>query len=374
MTWRLASLATRVAEDVAVDVSDDVVDDMLRTCNGDPSVRPEISEDVRMLESKIFLAGSQQKDWPIKTAFLPQFARVLFKAEVSDEFHGAIFALQSLPLSGFGNELVLKRNWDLLKMVFNLRSFSFTESIEDDPPSPPKSFSLKELRVVTHDFSRDNVLAAGGFGKVSQGRLADGSLMAVKRARTVDQCSKEQFETEVQVGRSVSTHPNVLRLRGFCRTKKELLLVYPLMINNSLPYNLLERPDRCARPLDWTSRKRIALEAARGLAHLHTQGDIKIMHPYICAASVLPNVQFEAMIGSFCTAVIMHERNAGKGTIEWRTRTPRRGTGISFSSPLEENSADSGFDSQIYHRYKNVYVDTIACGIVGFTASKYSYT
>ncbi|KAK2632474.1 hypothetical protein EUGRSUZ_L01511 [Eucalyptus grandis] len=204
-------------------------------------------------------------------------------------------------------------------MVFNLRSFSFTDSIEDDPPPPPRGFSLKELRVATHNFSGENFLAEGGFGKVYRGRLADGSLVAVKRARTVDQCSKEQFETEVQVGRSVSTHPNVLRLRGFCRTTKELLLVYPLITNNSLSYNLTERPDRFAQPLNWTTRKRIALGAARGLAHLHDQGNIKIMHRNICVASILLNVQFEAMIG-------------------------------------------------------NVYVNTLTCGIIGFTAPEYSYT
>ncbi|XP_048137669.1 LRR receptor kinase BAK1-like [Rhodamnia argentea] len=252
-------------------------------------------------------------------------------------------------------------------MVFSLQTFSFTESVEDDP-THPKGFSLKELQVATCNFSSKNLVWVSCRGKVYRGRLADGSLVAVKRAFYGARWREEQFEAAMQVGSTVSTHPNVQCLRGFCRTKKELLLVYPLMINGTLSYHLRKGL------LDWTTRKRIALEAARGLAHLHTQGNIKIMHPYICAASILPNVQFEAVIGSFCIAVIMHERNVGKGTIEWRTRTPRRGTGISFSSPLEENSADSRFDSQIHHHYKDVYVDTIACGIIGFTAPKYSYT
>ncbi|XP_039161107.1 BRASSINOSTEROID INSENSITIVE 1-associated receptor kinase 1-like [Eucalyptus grandis] len=185
-------------------------------------------------------------------------------------------------------------------MVFNLRSFSFTDSIEDDPPPPPRGFSLKELRVATHNFSRDNFFGRRWIWQGLPGAPGRWFSVAVKRARTVDQCCKEQFETEVQVGRSVSTHPNVLRLRGFCRTKKELLLVYPLIINNSLSYNLTERPDRFAHPLNWTTRKQIALGAARGLAHLHDQGNIKIMHRNICVASILLNVQFEAVIGSFC--------------------------------------------------------------------------
>lgn len=143
-------------------------------------------------------------------------------------------------------------------MVFNLRSFSSTESVEDDL-TPPKSFSLEELRVATDNFSRHNFWALGNNYEVYQGRLADGSLVAIKRESFVNRQREEEFEEEVRVGSRVSTHPNVLCLRGFCRTKKELLLVYPLMVNNSLSYNLRERPDRFARPLDWSTRKRVAL-------------------------------------------------------------------------------------------------------------------
>ncbi|KAF8006983.1 hypothetical protein BT93_K1090 [Corymbia citriodora subsp. variegata] len=181
-------------------------------------------------------------------------------------------------------------------MVFNLRTFSFTESIEGDP-TPPKSFSLKELRVATDNFSCDNFLAEARFGKLYRGRLADGSLVAVKRATAVDQWREEQFEAEVQLGSL--THPNVLCTIGFCRTKKELLLVYPSMINCSLAYHLRHKRDRSIRPLNWMTRKHIALGAARGLAHLHHQG-IKITYHDISTSTIYLNTQFEAVIGGFC--------------------------------------------------------------------------
>ncbi|KAI6673728.1 BRASSINOSTEROID INSENSITIVE 1-associated receptor kinase 1-like [Syzygium oleosum] len=193
-------------------------------------------------------------------------------------------------------------------MVFNLRSFSSTESVEGDP-TRPKSFSLKELRVATDNFSSNNFIRYDLYGKVYRGRLANGSLVAVKRSSFDNRQSEQDFEAEVQVGSTVSTHPNVLCLMGFCRTKKELLLVYPFMINKTLSYNLRERPDRFARPLDWTTRKQIALGAARGLAHLHNQGNIKIMHRNIRASSILLNVHFEAVIGGFSLAFIKHEKN-----------------------------------------------------------------
>ncbi|XP_030517585.2 PTI1-like tyrosine-protein kinase At3g15890 [Rhodamnia argentea] len=111
-------------------------------------------------------------------------------------------------------------------MVFNLRTFSFSESSEEDRVHP-RSFSLKELRAATQNFSRHDFFAEGGFGAVYWGRLADGSVMAVKRATAHDQESEEAFEREVQAASSVRAHSNMLRLSGFCRTKKELILVYP---------------------------------------------------------------------------------------------------------------------------------------------------
>ncbi|XP_056171300.1 BRASSINOSTEROID INSENSITIVE 1-associated receptor kinase 1-like [Syzygium oleosum] len=231
-------------------------------------------------------------------------------------------------------------------MVFNLRTFSFTESVEDDP-TPPKSFSLKELRIATHNFSRDNLLHEGIIGKVYRGRLADGLLVAVKRAISVNQWMEELFKAQVQVGRTVSMHRNVLYLRGFCRTKKELLLVYPLMINNSLSYHLERRPDRSTQPLDWTTRKRIALGVARGLAHLHDQG-------------------------GFWRALIVPYGNAKKETIQWpRVEHPMRVS----SSSQGEDSDDFDSYSQTYDLYEEIYVDTTyVCGRLGFIAPEYLHT
>ncbi|KAJ0790650.1 putative transferase, protein kinase RLK-Pelle-LRR-II family [Helianthus annuus] len=63
---------------------------------------------------------------------------------------------------------------------------------------------------------------------------------------------------------SMAVHRNLLRLRGFCMTPTERLLVYPYMANGSVASCLRERPPN-ELPLDWPTRKRIALGSARGL-------------------------------------------------------------------------------------------------------------
>ncbi|KAK3405445.1 hypothetical protein EUGRSUZ_K01588 [Eucalyptus grandis] len=130
------------------------------------------------------------------------------------------------------------------------------------------------------------------------------------------------------------------------------------MIHNSLASNLGEGRDQSTGPLDWTTRKRIALGAARGLAHLHNQGKIRIMHRHICPYSILLNAQFEAVIAGFSAAVIMHERYVQEGTIKNR---------------VEDSVAyDSG--SQAYNCYDYVYDDNFIHGVRGFIAPEYRYT
>ncbi|XP_058191892.1 BRASSINOSTEROID INSENSITIVE 1-associated receptor kinase 1-like [Rhododendron vialii] len=182
-----------------------------------------------------------------------------------------------------------------------------------------KRFSLRELQVATDNFSNKNILGSGGFGKVYKGRLADGSLVAVKRLKEKrTQGGELQFQTEVEII-SKAVGRNVLRLRGFCMTPTERLLVYPYMANGSVASCLRERSET-QPPLDWPIRKRIALGSARGLAYLHDHCDPKIIHRDVKAANILLDEEFEAVVGDFGLAKLMdyddtHVTTAVRGTI-----------------------------------------------------------
>jgi len=108
---------------------------------------------------------------------------------------------------------------------------------EEDPEvhlGQLKRFSLRELLVATDNFSNENMIGRGGFAKVYKGRLADGTLVAVKKLKEERSKGGElQFQTEVEMI-SMAVHRNLLRLRGFCVTSTERLLVYPLMANGSV--------------------------------------------------------------------------------------------------------------------------------------------
>ncbi|KAK6915985.1 Protein kinase domain, partial [Dillenia turbinata] len=176
-----------------------------------------------------------------------------------------------------------------------------------------KRFSLHELRVATDNFSNKNILGWGGFGKFYKGRLADGSLVAVKRLK--EECAKGgelQFQTEVEMI-SVAVHRNLLRLQGFCMTPTERLLVYPFMANGSVASCLGERL-RSQAPLDWQIRRRIALGSARGLAYLHDHCDPKIIHHDVKAANILLDEEFQAVVGDFGLAKLMDYKDTHANT------------------------------------------------------------
>lgn len=80
-----------------------------------------------------------------------------------------------------------------------------------------------------------------------------------------------------------------------------------------------ERPPN-EPPLDWPTRKRIALGSARGLSYLHDHCDPKIIHRDVKAANILLDEEFEAVVGDFGLAKLMdykdtHVTTAVRGTI-----------------------------------------------------------
>ncbi|XP_027359329.1 somatic embryogenesis receptor kinase 2-like isoform X1 [Abrus precatorius] len=198
----------------------------------------------------------------------------------------------------------------------------FDVPAEEDPEvhlGQLKRFSLRELQVATDTFSNKNILGRGGFGKVYKGRLADGSLVAVKRLKEERTPGGElQFQTEIEMI-SMAVHRNLLRLRGFCMTPTERLLVYPYMANGSVASCLRERPAH-QQPLNWPTRKQIALGSARGLSYLHDHCDPKIIHRDVKAANILLDEVFEAVVGDFGLAKLIdykdtHVTTAVRGTI-----------------------------------------------------------
>jgi serine/threonine protein kinase len=159
-----------------------------------------------------------------------------------------------------------------------------------------KTFSLAELNRATENFNPENVVGEGGFGKVYQGVLDNGVLVAIKVLNCNDnnQQGGREFVAEVQM-LSRLHHRNLVKLIGICTEDPERCLVYELIPNGSVESHL-HGPDN---PLDWEARVKIALGSARGLAYLHEDSTPRVIHRDFKASNILLEDDFTPKVSDF---------------------------------------------------------------------------
>ncbi|XP_023645014.1 probable LRR receptor-like serine/threonine-protein kinase At1g53430 isoform X2 [Capsella rubella] len=169
------------------------------------------------------------------------------------------------------------------------------------------SFTLKQIKRATNNFDPENKIGEGGFGPVYKGVLADGMTIAVKQLSSKSKQGNREFVTEIGMI-SALQHPNLVKLYGCCIEGKELLLVYEYLENNSLARALFGT-EKQKLHLDWPTRNKICIGIAKGLAYLHEESRLKIVHRDIKATNVLLDLSLNAKISDFGLAKLDEDEN-----------------------------------------------------------------
>lgn len=163
-----------------------------------------------------------------------------------------------------------------------------------------KLFSAKEVKAATNNFCRDSVLGSGGFGEVYMGKLHDGTLIAVKRAKYGSTKGVDQVLNEVRVLCQVN-HRCLVRLLGCCVEMEDPVLVYEYIPNGTL-YDHLHGSipnDATNTSMSWHRRLVIAHQIAEGLAYLHFSAIPPIIHRDIKTSNILLNENLDVKISDF---------------------------------------------------------------------------
>ncbi|CAF2113830.1 unnamed protein product [Brassica oleracea var. botrytis] len=167
----------------------------------------------------------------------------------------------------------------------------------------PQRFSFRTLYKATKGFKENRVLGAGGFGKVYRGELLDGTGIAVKRVSHGAEQGMQEYVAEIAtMGRLA--HRNLVQLRGYCRRKGELLLVYEYMVNASLADRLFDGDN-----LSWSQRVHIVKGVSSCLHYLHEGWGKVVLHRDIKASNILLDENLNGKLGDFGLA-IFHDRGA----------------------------------------------------------------
>ncbi|RDX62656.1 putative leucine-rich repeat receptor-like serine/threonine-protein kinase, partial [Mucuna pruriens] len=204
-------------------------------------------------------------------------------------------------------------------------------------------YSLRQIKAATNNFDIGFKIGEGGFGPVYKGVLSDGTVIAVKQLSSKSKQGNREFINEIGMI-SALQHPCLVKLYGCCMEGNQLMLVYEYMENNSLAralfgnflffvfkfgtsslkihieclhYHILyclisltnanEAQEKCRLKLDWSTRQRICVGIARGLAYLHGESRLKIVHRDIKATNVLLDKDLNPKISDFGLAKLDEE-------------------------------------------------------------------
>ncbi|EEF46273.1 serine/threonine-protein kinase RIPK [Ricinus communis] len=162
-------------------------------------------------------------------------------------------------------------------------------------------FTLAELKVITQNFSSSNFLGEGGFGPVHKGFIDDklrpglkAQPVAVKLLDLDGLQGHREWLTEV-IFLGQLRHPHLVKLIGYCCEEEHRLLVYEYMPRGSLENQLFRR---YSVSLPWSTRMKIALGAAKGLAFLH-ESEKSVIYRDFKASNILLDSDYNAKLSDF---------------------------------------------------------------------------
>ncbi|KZV48421.1 putative leucine-rich repeat receptor-like serine/threonine-protein kinase [Dorcoceras hygrometricum] len=167
------------------------------------------------------------------------------------------------------------------------------------------SFTLKQIKAATKNFDPANKIGEGGFGPVYT--MGDGTVIAVKQLSSKSKQGNREFVNEIGMI-SALQNPYLVKLHGCCIEGNQLLLIYEYLENNSLARALFG-PEQHQLHLDWPKRHKICIGIASGLAYLHEESRLKIVHRDIKATNILLDKNLNPKISDFGLAKLDEEEN-----------------------------------------------------------------
>ncbi|XP_048446142.1 calmodulin-binding receptor-like cytoplasmic kinase 2 isoform X2 [Pyrus x bretschneideri] len=170
-------------------------------------------------------------------------------------------------------------------------------------------FTMEEINKATKNFSPSFKIGQGGFGTVYKGRLGDGTLVAIKRAKksVYDKHLGVEFQSEIQMLAQVE-HLNLVKFYGYLEHEDEKIVVVEYVPNGTLRQHL-----EClyGQILDLAARLDIAIDVAHAVTYLHMYTDHPIIHRDIKSSNILLTENFRAKVADFGFARFAADSDSG---------------------------------------------------------------
>ncbi|CAN8325706.1 unnamed protein product [Cochlearia groenlandica] len=147
------------------------------------------------------------------------------------------------------------------------------------------------------------VLGKGTFGTTYKAVLEDATSVAVKRLKDVA-AGKRDFEQQMEIIGSIK-HENVVELKAYYYSKDEKLMVYDYYSQGSLASLLHGNRGENRIPLDWETRMKIAIGAAKGISRIHKENNGKLVHGNIKSSNIFLNSEGNGCVSDLGLTAVM---------------------------------------------------------------------
>ncbi|KAM7496346.1 hypothetical protein LguiA_020760 [Lonicera macranthoides] len=176
----------------------------------------------------------------------------------------------------------------------------------------PEKNKLVFFEGCSYNFDLDDLLRAsaevlgkGSYGTAYKAVLEESTTVVVKRLKEVV-VGKKEFEQQMETIGRVGQHANIVPLRAYYYSKDEKLLVCDYFPGGSLSTILHGNRGPERSPLDWGTRFKISLGAAKGIAHIHSVGGPKFTHGNIKSSNILLNQDLDGHVSDLALAPLMN--------------------------------------------------------------------
>ncbi|KAK6918354.1 Protein kinase domain [Dillenia turbinata] len=224
---------------------------------------------------------------------------------VAEVFIACFTPPETKPMKDFGNSGEFKHPQAGSNEGASVNSYNSTLTKEKGDAK----FTLEEIFKATRNFSPSFKIGQGGFGIVYKGRLEDGSVVAIKRAKKVlgNMLGDKQFRSEIQMLARVE-HLNLVRFYGYLEHEDERIVVVEYVPNGTLREHL-----DCMQGsiLDLAARLDIAIDVAHAITYLHMYTDHPIIHRDIKSSNILITDNLRAKVADFGFARLAADRDSG---------------------------------------------------------------
>lgn len=205
-------------------------------------------------------------------------------------------------VSGYKSYLILRnrRNQLCRKKYFKQnRGFLLQQKLSSYGTSPKtRIFTAEELEKATDNFSQSRFLGQGGYGTICKGMLLDGSIVAIKRSKAIDESWIEQSINELVILSQIN-HRNIVELYGSYLETEVPLLVYELIPNKSLHHHIHKKDLQSS--LSWENRFNIACQVAGAVAYIHSAASIPFFRRDIKSSNILLDDKYSAKMSDLGT-------------------------------------------------------------------------